>query len=110
LFLDATKHGEDAAMEAALEAGAQDFVLDGEEYVVSTTPNDIHAVKDALAAKGFAISSSEIAMVPKNTVKVEGADAQKLFKLIDTLEELDDVSKVFTNLDIDAVDLAEAEA
>lgn len=110
LFLDAGKHGEDAAMEAALEAGAQDFLRDGDEYVVSTTPNDIHAVKDALAAKGFAISSSEIAMVPKNTVKVEGADAQKLFKLIDTLEELDDVSKVFTNLDIDAVDLAEAEA
>jgi transcriptional/translational regulatory protein YebC/TACO1 len=49
-------------------------------------------------------------MVPKNLVKVEGADAQKVLKLIETLEELDDVSKVFTNLDIDAVDLAEAEA
>lgn len=109
LFLEAARHDEDTVMEAALEAGAQDFAQDGEEYVVSTAPNDIHAVKDALTAKGFTIASSEIAMVPKNTVKLEGADAQKLFKLIDTLEELDDVSKVFTNLDIDSVDLAEAE-
>ena len=65
---------------------------------------------DSLKAAGFTIASSEIAMVPKNLVKVEGGDAQKVLKLIDTLEELDDVSKVFTNLDIDAVDLAEAEA
>jgi transcriptional/translational regulatory protein YebC/TACO1 len=65
---------------------------------------------DALKAGGYAVASSEIAMVPKNLVTVEGADAQKVLKLIEALEELDDVSKVFTNLDIDAVDLAEAEA
>lgn len=110
LYLDASRYEEDAAMEAALECGAQDFARDGDEYVVSTAPNDFHAVKDALEARGLAITSNEIAMVPKNTVKVEGADAQKVLKLIDTLEELDDVSKVFTNLDIDAVDLAEAGA
>jgi transcriptional/translational regulatory protein YebC/TACO1 len=65
---------------------------------------------DALRAGGYPVASSEIAMVPRNLVTVEGADAQKVLKLIDALEELDDVSKVFTNLDIDAVDLAEAEA
>lgn len=110
LYLDATRHPEDAAMEAALECGAQDFGQDGDEYVVSTAPNDFHAVMDGLTARGFAVASSEVAMVPKNLVRVEGADAQKVIKLIEVLEELDDVSKVFTNLDIDAVDLAEAEA
>lgn len=110
LFIEAAGLSEDRVMEVALEAGATDFLLDGDEYVVSTAPSDFHAVMDALKAAGFAVTSSEIAMVPKNLVKVEGADAQKVLKLIETLEELDDVSKVFTNLDIDAVDLAEAEA
>lgn len=110
LFLDAARYEEDAAMEAALDAGAQDFARDGDDYVVSTTPHDFHAVKDALEAKGFVIASHEIAMVPRTTVRVDGGDAQKVLKLIETLEELDDVSKVFTNLDIGAVDLAEAGA
>ncbi|MCL4865344.1 MAG: YebC/PmpR family DNA-binding transcriptional regulator [Gemmatimonadales bacterium] len=110
LFIEAAGLSEDRVMEVALEAGAMDFAQDGEEYVVSTAPSDFHAVMDSLKAAGFTIASSEIAMVPKNLVKVEGGDAQKVLKLIDTLEELDDVSKVFTNLDIDAVDLAEAEA
>ncbi len=110
IYVDAGRYPEDAAMEAALEAGAQDFAQDGDEYVVSTAPNDFHAVMDRLRAGGFELASSEIAMVPKNLVRVEGADAQKVIKLIEVLEELDDVSKVFTNLDIDAVDLAEAGA
>jgi YebC/PmpR family DNA-binding regulatory protein len=110
IFLDATGRDEDTVMEAALEAGAADFVQDGDEFVVSTAPAEIHAVMDALRAGGYPVASSEIAMVPRNLVTVEGADAQKVLKLIDALEELDDVSKVFTNLDIDAVDLAEAEA
>jgi transcriptional/translational regulatory protein YebC/TACO1 len=54
--------------------------------------------------------SAELAQVPKNTVKVEGADAERLLKLMEVLEELDDVSKVFSNFDIDASQLAAAEA
>ena len=53
---------------------------------------------------------AELAMVPKNTVKVEGADAERILRLVEVLEELDDVSKVFSNFDIDAAQLAEAEA
>jgi YebC/PmpR family DNA-binding regulatory protein len=110
LYLDATKYSEDEALEAALEAGAQDFVKDGELYTVTTLPADFHAVQDALKAKRYAIESAELAMVPKNTVRVEGADASRLLKLMETLEELDDVSKVFSNFDIDAATLAEAGA
>lgn len=101
---------EDQVMEAALEAGATDVEAEGEVYIVSTEPNDFHAVMDVLKASKFVIESSELAMVAKNLITVDQAEAQKLLKLIDVLEELDDVSKVFTNLDIDAIELEEAGA
>jgi YebC/PmpR family DNA-binding regulatory protein len=110
LYLDASRHDEDALMEAALEAGAEDLVREGDQFVISTEPNSLHAVQSALKAKGFAVDEAELAMVPKNTVKVEGADAERILKLVEVLEELDDVSKVFSNFDIDAAQLAEAEA
>ena len=110
LYLEAAKSEEEKTLEDALEAGAEDFAREGEQYVVSTAPNDFHAVQDALKAKGYTVDSAELAMVPKNTVKVEGADAEQLIKLLDKLEELDDVSKVFSNFDIDASTLADVEA
>jgi YebC/PmpR family DNA-binding regulatory protein len=110
LYLDAEKYPEDQVLEAALDAGAEDFVRDGEQYVVTTAPADFHAVQDALTAKRYAIQSAELAMMPKNSVRVEGTDATRLLKLMETLEDLDDVSKVFSNFDIDAATLAEAEA
>jgi YebC/PmpR family DNA-binding regulatory protein len=110
LFLDGTKHAEDLVLEAALEAGAEDVVRDGDQFLVTTSPNDFHAVQDALKGRKFSIESAELAMVPKSTVKVEGSDAAKLLKLMETLEDLDDVSKVFSNFDIDAATLAEADA
>lgn len=110
IYLDATKHLEDQALEVALDAGAEDFVREGDQYVISTRVSDFHAVQDALKAKRYAIESAELAMVPKNTVKVEGSDAARLLKLMEALEDLDDVSKVFSNFDIDAATLAEAGA
>src|ERR1044071_5613608 len=73
VYLDAERYPEDQALEDALEAGAEDFVRDGEQYVVSTLPGTFHAVQDALRSKKYAIESAELAMVPRNTVKVEGA-------------------------------------
>ena len=99
---------EDKALEDALDAGASDFTTDGDLYVVTTETSKFHAVRDALKRKGYHPESSEIAMVPKSLVKLAPADARKLLQLIDALEELDDVSKVFTNLDVDAVELEEA--
>jgi YebC/PmpR family DNA-binding regulatory protein len=107
LYLDATALSEEQTLEAALEAGAEDFVREGDQFIVSTAPNDIHAVQDALRTRNIPIAESELAMVPQNTVKVEGKDAEALIKLIEVLEELDDVSKVFSNFDIDS-ELAEA--
>ncbi|MEO8452221.1 MAG: YebC/PmpR family DNA-binding transcriptional regulator [Gemmatimonadota bacterium] len=110
ILLNSAKSPEDSTLEAALDAGAEDFMKDGEQYVITTSPGDFHAVQDALKSTGFAIEGAELAMVPKNTVKLEGDDAEKILKLIEALEDLDDVSKVFSNFDIDASTLAEAEA
>lgn len=99
---------EDQVMEDALEAGASDFEVDGDLFVVSTEPTAFHAVIDALTGRGYTIESSELAMIAQNLVRPEPADAEKVLKLIEVLEELDDVSKVFTNLDFDAIELEEA--
>jgi len=110
IYLDAAGHDEDAALEAALEAGAEDFSRDGDQYLIATTPHSFHAVQDGLKAMRFAVESAELAMVPKSTVKVEGKQAEQMLRLMETLEELDDVSKVFSNFDIDAAAMTEAEA
>jgi YebC/PmpR family DNA-binding regulatory protein len=110
IYLDASRYEEDATLEAALEAGAEDFQREGDQYIVSTVPPAFHAVQDALKARRIEPDSAELAMVPRNTVKVDGADAERILHLMEVLEELDDVSKVFSNFDIDAAQLAEAGA
>ncbi|MEO8227471.1 MAG: YebC/PmpR family DNA-binding transcriptional regulator [Gemmatimonadota bacterium] len=110
IYVDASRYDEDQTLELALDAGADDFAREGDQYVISTHPNTVHTVADALRARKVDVESSEIAMVPKNTVKVEGTDAERILHLMEVLEELDDVSKVFSNFDIDSTHLAEAEA
>ena len=107
IALDATKFpDEDATLEAALEAGAEDFRREEDVYVVTTEPNSLYSVKAALEAKGITSSEAELAMVPKNTVPVTNKDEiASLFKLIDALEELDDVQKVWGNFDVADADM-----
>src|SRR2546423_11883121 len=107
LTIDAKKFEEDATLEAALEAGAEDFRRDDDQYVVTTSPADFHAVKTALEARGIVFVETEpVSMVPKSTVKVEGKAAEHLLKLMEELEELEDVQKVWANFDIDVADMA----
>jgi YebC/PmpR family DNA-binding regulatory protein len=108
IYIDATKYEEDAAMEAALEGGAEDFVQDGEQYIVSTEPVALHEVRSAIEAKGVVVQEAEIAMIPKSTVHVEGKTAESLLRLMDELDGLDDVQKVEANFDIDLAELAKA--
>jgi len=107
ITIDADRHDEEAVMEAALEAGALDVESDDGAYTVLTEVADFAAVQDALREKGIAWDDAELAMVPKNEVQVAGADAEQLVKLLELLEELDDVQKVHTNADLDADSLAE---
>lgn len=110
IFVEASRYDEDATMMAALEAGADDLERDGDAYVISTDVSSFHAVQDALKQQGINFSSAELALVPKNTVHVNGPDVPKLLKLLETIEDLDDVQKVYSNLDIDEAALAEAGA
>ena len=108
LQVDATAFDEDTVLLAALEAGAEDVAREEGLFVVTTDPTALQTVQDALEAGGVATTEAQIAMVPKSTVRVEGADAQLLVKLLESLEDLDDVQKVEGNFDIDADALAEA--
>jgi YebC/PmpR family DNA-binding regulatory protein len=108
LYVDAGKFGEDATMEAALEGGAEDVVTEDGQYVITTDPASLHAVKSALEAKKITVREAEITMIPKNTVHVEGKNAEQLLKLMEELEELDDVQKVDANFDIDVAEMAKA--
>jgi len=92
---------EDALIEAALEAGADDVANEGEVFVITTEPATLHAVKEGLEVKKYKIDDAELAWVPKNTVKVEGDNAINLLKLLEALEELDDVQKVDANFEMD---------
>ncbi len=92
---------EDAIMEAALEAGAEDVIThdDGSIEVV-TAPEDFEAVKQALEAAGLAPESAEVTMRASTTVSLNAADAEKMIRLLERLEDLDDVQQVYSNADI----------
>ena len=78
LYLDANRYEEDPTLEAALEAGATDFVREDDQYIVSTDVPSFHAVKAALEKKGIVATEAEVAWIPKQTVSVTGADAMAL--------------------------------
>ncbi|MDR0454021.1 MAG: YebC/PmpR family DNA-binding transcriptional regulator [Deferribacteraceae bacterium] len=108
LEIPADAVSEDSLMDAALESGAEDVTSDGDLYVIITLPSDFEKVKFALETKNIAISYAEITMKPKNTIKVESADAKKILALVDALEDLDDVQDVYGNYDLDDTDLEDA--
>lgn len=89
---------EDKVMEVALEAGAEDVVTDDDGAIeVLTTPHDFEAVKNALEAAGLKAEMAGVTMRPENTIELSGDDAAKMQKLLDVLEDLDDVQDVFHN-------------
>ena len=101
LSIDSTQYPEDDALEAALDAGAEDFKAEDERYEITTDPMTMHTVKSALELKGYEIVDAEIASVPKNLVSVSGKTAESLVRLLEELEELDDVQKVAANCDVE---------
>ncbi|MHB8879179.1 MAG: YebC/PmpR family DNA-binding transcriptional regulator [Myxococcaceae bacterium] len=102
---------EDAVMEKAIEAGAEDVMNHGEEGLeVRTEAADLHAVGLALEKSGLKLGEQKWIYVPSTTVKVEGEAAKRLLKLIESLEDNDDVQNVHANFDIDEALLAELSA
>jgi YebC/PmpR family DNA-binding regulatory protein len=92
---------EEKVMEIALEAGADDVITDDEGGIeVLTAPGDFEAVRDALQAAGFTADMAEVTMRPENTIALEGDDAARMQKLLDMIEDLDDVQDVYHNAEL----------
>ena len=100
IVFDADGIDADALMEAALEAGADDIQEADDALTVVTSQGDFESVKKALESGGFAPTRAEIAMAPSTTVSLEEDDAEKMLKLVDAFEDLDDVQAVHANFDI----------
>ena len=100
-FLFAPGTSEDKVMEAALEAGADDVIADGDGALeVLSSPTEFEAVQKALVAAGLKADHAEVTMRPENTVSLDGEDAVRMQKLLDVIEDLDDVQAVFHNAEI----------
>lgn len=91
---------EDELMMAAIDAGAEDFSAEDDIFEITTAATDMIAVRDALRGLGYNIVSDEVDMIPQNTVKVEGEVAESIQKLLDRLEDNDDVQNVYHNAEL----------
>ena len=98
IVIEAEGLDEDTVMEDALEAGAEDFNFDGDVFEIDTDPNEMGKVRDALEAKGYTFLSAEVAYVPQTTTVIDDPEAaEKMEKLIDMLEDNDDVQEIWHN-------------
>ncbi|HYM91611.1 MAG TPA: YebC/PmpR family DNA-binding transcriptional regulator, partial [bacterium] len=91
---------EEEVLNTAIEAGAEDMKVTADEYEITTAPEEFARVKHALETAGYAPSSAEITLLPKSTVPVAGKDAQRVLRLMEALEDHDDVQHVYANFDI----------
>jgi YebC/PmpR family DNA-binding regulatory protein len=108
IVVDASKADEDTLMSLALDAGADDFKSEGSTYEIYTAPNTLDTVVEALKAKSIEPASAEVSMIPQNTVRVEGKNAQQVLKLMEALDDHDDVQHVYANFDMEESEMAEA--
>jgi YebC/PmpR family DNA-binding regulatory protein len=101
---------EDKMMSIVLDAGAEDLRDDGSAWEVTTPPEAMEKVREALNAAGIKPSSAEVGFIPKNYVKLTGAQAQQMVRMMETLEDHDDVQHVYANFDIDEKEIQAAVA
>jgi len=100
LVVEKSAADEDTLMEAALDAGAEDVREDGDNFEVITEPGDFESVQAAMEAAGIATIAAEITMLPQTITPVAGKAAEQMVRLMETLEDCDDVQKVYTNADL----------
>ena len=100
ILVDADKIGEDDLLAKALDAGATDMRRAEKAFEITTAPAEMEAVRDALLKAGVPVLEAQVTYVPQSTVRVEGKDAASVVRLIEALEELDDVQSVYANYDI----------
>lgn len=100
LAFDKQQTSEDQLMEIALDAGAEDLKSEEDSLEVITDPSSFEAVKKVLEGKGLKPASAEVTMVPQNYIKLTGPEAEKMLKLMEALEDHDDIQNVYANFDI----------
>ncbi len=110
IAIDKGAADEEKLIELALEAGADDVVSEDDGFQVVSAPENFAAVRDALEKAGIAIASAEIAKLPENTVKVSGNAAEQVLKLMEELEDHDDVQGVAANFEMDTEEMARLSA
>lgn len=101
IYVDAGRFHEDAVFESAISAGAEDLATEDDTHVLTTAVSDFHVVQDALRADEIEVSEAELAWLPTTTIQVEGREAEKLIRLIEDIEEHDDVMKLWANFEVD---------
>ena len=101
IVIDQGTCDEDNLYSIAIEAGAEDIQAENGSYEVITAPSDFEAVRQAIVDKGIEYIQAEISKLPKNLVKLDGDEAKKTLRLMEALEDHDDVQKVYANFDID---------
>lgn len=105
ILVDKSSTSEDDLMTVALEAGAEDMREAGEVYEVYTSPQDYEAVLEEIRRHNLAVASADLSMIPQTTMQLAGRPAQQMLRLMESLEDHDDVQKVFANFDIDDAEL-----
>jgi YebC/PmpR family DNA-binding regulatory protein len=101
VFVEKDKADEEKLLNAVLEAGGDDMNDDGDTWEIMCAPETFEAVRDAVKALGVEPASAQVAMVPQNYVKLEGTDARTMLKLMEMLDDHDDVQRVWANFDIE---------
>ncbi|MEE8605750.1 MAG: YebC/PmpR family DNA-binding transcriptional regulator [Candidatus Aminicenantaceae bacterium] len=107
LVVEKSKTSEDDLLDIILEAGAEDLREDGSNYEIFTPPDKYEAVVEALKNNDIEIAASSLGQIPQNYVKLEGKQAQQLLRLMEELEDHDDVQNVWANFDIDEEEIAQ---
>jgi YebC/PmpR family DNA-binding regulatory protein len=101
VFVEKGKADEEKLLNAVLENGGDDMNDDGDTWEIITAPESFEAVRDAVKALGVEPASAQVAMVPQNYIKLEGTDARTMLKLMEMLDDHDDVQRVWANFDIE---------
>ena len=107
IYLRASCYSEATVFEVAIEAGADDIIDEGDDFVVTTEVKVFHQVQEIMKTSGVDYERAELQWIPQNEVKVNGKEAEKLIKLLDALEDSDDVQQVSSNADIEEEILAQ---
>lgn len=108
IVVDKAAKPEEELFEIAIEAGADDLREDGDNFEIITSPENFENVQTAIKSAGIEPQMAEVSMVPQTYVKLEGVSAQQMLRLMETIEDHDDVQKVYANFDIDDADMAAA--